>query len=165
MQMPSGRVRLFLHEKSKGERREVELSTAAAEALRGYVEAFNYQVAVRRWPVRVRLGEPGPIWRNSTRGRWSEDDIRAVLSAGCSAAEVMPFTPHAFRRAFATDAASVLPRHTVAQAGGWHGLERLDDHYITPRAATIRAKLTRSTEDSPLPALSERGTHDAAHAL
>ena len=58
-------------------------------------------------------------------------------------AEVPAFTPHALRRAFATDAASVLPRHTVAQAGGWKGLERLDDHYVQPRNATIREKLHR----------------------
>lgn len=34
VEMPSGRLRLFLHEKSKGERREVELSRAAVDALR-----------------------------------------------------------------------------------------------------------------------------------
>lgn len=165
VEMPSGRLRLFLHEKSKGERREVELSRAAAEALHGYAEAFNYLAAVRRWPVRVRVGEPGPIWRNSTRGRWSEDDIRAVLSAACSVAAVMPFTPHALRRAFATDAASILPRHTVAQAGGWQGLERLDDHYVQPRVGTIRAKLSGQAQDSPRPSSRECGTDEAAHAL
>jgi integrase len=151
VEMPSGRLRLFLHEKSTGERREVELSRAAADALRAYAEAFNYHAAVRRWPVRVRLGEPGVVWRNSPRGRWSDAEIRATLRDGCSAAEVLAFTPHAFRRAFATDAASVLPRHTVAQAGGWKGLERLDDHYITPRTATIREKLIRHQERQPGP--------------
>jgi hypothetical protein len=57
---------------------------------------------------------------------------------------VSDFTPHALRRAFATDAASLLPRHTVAQAGGWQGVERLDDHYVQPRPATILRKLDRS---------------------
>lgn len=135
VEMPSGRLRLFLHEKGKNEPREIELSRDAAAALRAYAEAFNFHAAVRRWPVRVRLGEPGAVWRNSPRGRWSDADIRATLGAGCSAAEVLAFTPHAFRRAFATDAASVLPRHTVAQAGGWKGLERHDD----PREADPRS--------------------------
>jgi integrase len=165
VQMPSGRLRLFLHEKSKGERREVELSRAAAEALRGYAEAFNYLAAVRRWAVRVRHGEPGAVWRNSTRGRWSENDIRVVLSAACSAAEVMPFTPHALRRAFATDAASVLPRHIVAQAGGWQGLERLDDHYVQPCAATIREKLSRPSSSSLRSGETEGSADDAARTL
>jgi integrase len=165
VEMPSGRMRLFLHEKSKGERREVELSRVAAAALRAYSEAFNYHAAVRQWPVRVRLGEPGAVWRNSPRGRWSDPDLRATLGAGCSAAEVPAFTPHALRRAFATDAASVLPRHTVAQAGGWQGLERLDDHYVQPRAGTIRSKLTGQAQDALRPAASECGTREAARAL
>ena len=143
VELPSGRLRIFLHEKGRGEPREIELSREAADGLRTYAERFNYQAAVRRWRVRVRLGEPGPVWRNSTRGCWSYDDILASLRAGCMAAEVPPFTPHALRRAFATDAASVLPRHTVAQAGGWQGLERLDDHYVQPRSATISEKLSR----------------------
>jgi len=141
VEMPSGRLRLFLHEKGKAEPREIELSRDAAEALRTYIGAFNYHAAIRRWPVRVRLGELGPIWRNSPRGCWSYHDILETLRAGCAAAEVPPFTPHALRRAFATDAASVLPRHTVAQAGGWKGLERLDDHYVRPRSEIIRQKL------------------------
>ena len=165
VEMPSGRLRLFLHEKGKGDPREIELSRAAAAALRAYAEAFNYQAAVRRWPVRVRLGEPGAVWRNSPRGRWSDADIRATLRAGCSAAEVLAFTPHAIRRAFATDAASVLPRHTVALAGGWQGLERLDDHYVVPRDGTIRAKLSRQAQDTPPPSSTERDTSEAAHAL
>jgi integrase len=165
VEMPSGRLRLFLHEKSKGERREVELSRAAADALRVYAEAFNYLAAVRRWPVRVRLGETGAIWRNSPRGCWSDADIRATLRAGCSAAEVPSFTPHAFRRAFATDAASVLPRHTVARAGGWEGLERLDDHYVQPRIGAIRAKLTRQEHDDARPEDSEGGSREAARTL
>jgi integrase len=144
IEMPSGRVRTFLHEKGKGEPREVELSRTAADAVRAYAEAFNYLAALRRWRVRVHLGQPGPIWRNSSRGRWSANDIGRTLRAGCVAAEVPPFTPHALRRAFATDAASVLPRHTVALAGGWQGLERLDAHYVQPRASAIRDKPART---------------------
>jgi integrase len=139
----SGRLRIFLHEKGRGAPREIELSHAAADGLRAYAERFNYHAAVRRWGVRVHLGKPGPVWRNSPRGCWSYDDILAKLRAGCSAAEAPAFTPHALRRAFATDAASVLPRHTVAQAGGWQGLERLDVVVVQPRSATICEKLSR----------------------
>jgi integrase len=149
--MPNGRLRLFLHEKGKSEPREVELGQDAATALRSYVGAFNYHAAVRRWSARVRLGEPGPVWRNSSRGCWSASGIRKTLRAACAAAEVVPFTPHGLRRAFASDAASMLPRTTVARAGGWRGLERLDDHYIQPRSAMIRDKLGRADRAAPDP--------------
>jgi integrase len=146
VEMPNGRLRLFLHEKGKGEPREVELSRDAAGGLLAYTEAFNYLASARRWPMRIRLGTPEPVWRNSPRGCWPTKDIQDTLRAGCLAAEVPPFTPHALRRAFATDAASVLPHHTVAQAGGWQGLERLDDHYIQPHASAVLEKLGRTEE-------------------
>lgn len=157
--MPSGRLRLLLHEKGKAEPREVELSQAAATALQGYAEEFNYLAAFRRWQARIRLGAPGAVWRNSGRGCWPYDDIRATLKRGCTTADVPPFSPHAFRRAFATEAASVLPRHTVAQAGGWKGLERLDDHYVQPRHTTIWEKLGRRNQapvDRPWTAVGHR---------
>jgi integrase len=163
--MPNGRLRIFLHEKGKGELREVELSRETADALRAYAEAFNCLAAVRRWPVRVRLGEPGPIWRNSPRGCWSSENVRETLRAGCRAAEVPVITPHALRRAFATDAASVLPRHTVAQAGGWKGLERLDDHYVQPRGDAIRAKLNRQEGRSAGAMTSEEDQREATRTL
>jgi integrase len=100
--------------------------------------------ALRRWRVRVSLGEPGAVWRNSPRGTWPADAIRSTLRDGCTAAGVSEFTPHAFRRAFATDAASVLPRHTVAPAGGWQGVRRLDEHYVQPDDEAIRDKLERA---------------------
>ena len=57
-------------------------------------------------------------------------------------------------------AATVLPRHTVAQAGGWQGVRRLDDHYIQARGATIRDKLSRSE----LGAVKYERAEDAEHA-
>ena len=141
--VPSGRLRIFLHEKGKAEPREVELGHRTAGLLRSYAEAFNYLAAARRWRLRVRLGEPGAVWRNSGRGCWSYVDVRHRLRVACVAAGVEEFTPHALRRAFATDAASLLPRSVVAQAGGWQGLERLDDHYVQPHAAMIWDKLER----------------------
>ncbi|MDP8908633.1 MAG: site-specific integrase [Chloroflexota bacterium] len=164
VEMPNGLLRIFLHEKGKAEPREVELGRATAEVLRAYAEAFNYLAATRRWGVRVHLGKPGAVWRNSPRGCWSYRAILDTLRAGCSVAEVPPFAPHALRRAFATDAAIVVPRHTVAQAGGWQGLERLDDHYVQPRAAAIRAKLDRRQrpEDAGTSGVVE---HEAARPL
>ncbi len=139
--LPSGRLRLFLHEKGKLRQREVELSAAHAEQLLNYIEEYNLHASLHRWKGRVRLGEPGPIWQSSRRGRWSYGHVLATLRDACVAANVPPFTPHGLRRAFATDAASMLPRHVVALAGGWHGLERLDDHYVQPRQSGIWEKL------------------------
>ena len=150
-----GRLRIFLHDKGKAEPREVELSHTASEALRAYAAAFNRRAGLHGWRVRVHLGEPGMVWRNSPRGCWSDQDVRATLRTACVTAHGSRATPHAFRRAFATDAASVLPRHIVAQAGGWKGLERLDDHYVQPRPQTIWDKLDGpSTRTSARP---ERG--------
>jgi integrase len=139
--LPSGRLRLFLHEKGKQQRREVELRAEDAAALRAYADAFDRHAGRFGWSAFVRLGAPSPVWRNSGRGLWSYADVLATLRAACATAGVPAFTPHAFRRAFATDAASVLPRHTVALAGGWRGLDRLDDHYVRPRQVTIWYKL------------------------
>ena len=151
--VPSGRLRLFLREKGKAERREVELSRDLAADLSDYIEAFNRHPSRGRRLGRIELGTPGAVWRNSGRGRWPEHDVRVTLRAACASAGVPEFTPHALRRAFATDAASRLPRHVVALAGGWQGIERLDDHYVRPRQSTIWHKLhggeTRA-EDEPV---------------
>jgi integrase len=161
VEMPSGCLRLFLHEKGKAEPREVELSRAAADSLRAYVRAFNRLAVAHRWATRIRLGEPGPIWRNSRRGRWSYEKLCVSLRAACDAAEVPSITPHALRRAFATDAASVLPRHVVALAGGWQGLERLDDHYIHPRDAVLWQKVARLEQHGPRVAEARKADHAA----
>ena len=150
---------------SSARQKKDETIGSQTAALHAYAEAFNYHAAVRRWTVRVRLREPGIVWRNSPRGCWSYDDILATLRAGCSAADVPAFTPHALRRAFATDAASILPRHTVAQAGGWKGLERLDDHYVQPRGATIHEKLSRTGQGTGLQEAARDGARESAPAL
>ena len=147
--MPSGRLRLFLHEKGKAEPREVELSRELGAELRAYVDAFNLQATRSRWRGRVRLGEPGAIWRNTGGRRWSYAAVLTTLHQACLAAGVRTFRPHALRRAFATDAASALPRHIVAQAGGWQGLERLDDHYVHPHARHLWSKLDREATYPP----------------
>lgn len=142
--MPSGRLRLFVHAKGKAETREVELSQELSDALRRYVQAYNRHAAVNGWRVRIHLGRAGPIWRNSARGCWPYPAISATLRAACERAGRHEFTSHALRRAFATDAATIMPRHVVALAGGWQGLERLDDHYIQTRDVQIWEKLQRA---------------------
>jgi integrase len=139
--MPNGRLRLYLHEKGKAERREVELSQEMARDVQTYREAFNRHAGDRGLQTRVRIGEPGAMWQNAAGRTWSYSDILTTLRAGCAGAGVTAFTPYALRRAFATQAASRLPRHIVALAGGWNGLERLDNHYVRPQESVIWQKL------------------------
>jgi len=139
--LPSGRIRIYLNEKGKAEPREIELNREQGNAFRFYVDAFNCHAHRQGWRVRVCLGSGGPIWQNSGRGRWSYRSVRTTLRDACVRAGVREFTPHDLRRAFATDATSTLPRHTVALAGGWKGVERLDDHYVRPRVPVLWEKL------------------------
>ena len=60
VEMPTGRLRIFLHEKGKAEPREIEVSREASGAVHAYMAAFNRHAALRRWSVRVQLGEPVP---------------------------------------------------------------------------------------------------------
>ena len=134
---------------------EVELGAEAADEVRAYAREFNRHAAARGWAGRVRFGEPGAVWRNGVGHRWGYRAVLDTLRRGCVAAGVPPCGPHALRPAFATEAASRLPRHVVAQAGGWKGLERLDDHYVRPREPTIWEKLAGRREQ-------ERETDDRA---
>lgn len=139
--LPSGRMRLTLHEKGKRDPREIELSREDAAAVNRYINEVNRSAERSRLHVPIVLGRPSPIWRSQAGRMWGYKAVRSSLSSACERAGVPPFTPHAFRRAYATDAASSLPRHTVALAGNWSGVERLDDHYVHPRAETIWMKL------------------------
>jgi len=159
--LPNGRLRIYLHEKGKTERREVELSSDVAHDFLEYTAAFNRLAASRGWQHRVHTGKPGAIWRNSAGDRWGYSSVLKALKNGCASAGVPEFAPHAFRRAFASDAAGVLPRHVVAQAGGWKGLDRLDDHYIQPRETTIWEKLNRLGQGTSW-APTEMETNDAS---
>ncbi len=143
--MPAGHLRLYLHEKGKATPREVELSRGAADLLHAYVRLYNRTALSTGWTGRIQVGQPGPIWRNSGHGRWSYRDATAMLRAACTTAGVPIVRPHDLRRAFATEAASLLPRHVVAQAGGWKGLERLDNHYINPHILATWHKVVQLT--------------------
>jgi integrase len=142
--MPSGRVRFRLHEKGKSAPREVELPSEHARALRLYVERINSYAAERDLPAHVAFDAPTPVWLSEAGNVWSDDGVRSALAKGCEDAGVPRITPHAFRRAFATDAASLLPRHVVALAGGWQGVERLDNSYVHPRKSVIWDKLSHT---------------------
>ena len=160
--LPDGRLRLFLHAKGKRERREVELGSAAASNLLAYVDVFNRHAAACGWAGRIRLGESGTVWRSATGRRWGYKAVLETLHRGCAAGGLRAFSPHALRRAFATDAASRLPRHIVAQAGGWKGLDRLDDHYVQARTETIWQKLFGG--GAPVSEVDEQNTSSHAPA-
>ena len=161
--LPNGRMRLYMHEKGKV-RREVELSREAACDLVEYTAAFNRLAASRRWQSRAGPGKQGAVWRNSAGSRWGYASVIETLKDGCIRAGVPAFAPHALRRAFASEAASLLPRHVVALAGGWKGLDRLDDHYVQPRVPSIWEKLNRLGQD-PILTTTEMEMNDAAVAV
>ena len=144
--MPSGRLRLFLHEKGKREAREIELDREQSDRLQDYVQAFNACATTKNWEARIHLGSPGAVWCEFGGRNWTYKRIAITLRTGCSRAGAPRFTPHAFRRAFASDAATVLPRHVVGLAGGWQGIERLDDHYIQVRESALWAKLDHANQ-------------------
>jgi hypothetical protein len=143
--MPDGRLRLMLRAKGQARPREVELSAGAAAMLTAYVASFNRAATVAGRCERISFGEPGPVWRSSWQGQWAYKSIVKTFERACFAVGAPAFSLHALRRAFATDAATTLPRHVVARAGGWQGgwqgLQRLDDHYIRPHRETIASKL------------------------
>ncbi len=148
--LPNGRLRLMLHAKGRKERREVEPSVQAAEMLLDYIETFNREAVVEGSRERIAVGEAGPVWRGSWRGQWAYQGVAQTFERACVAAGAHAYRLHSLRRAFATDAESQLPRFVVARAGGWQGLDRLDNHYIRPRGQAIRRKLGwNEREDDP----------------
>ena len=161
VELPSGRMRIFVHDKGKLEPREVELSLELSTRFLQYVDSFNQFAAGRRWKTRIVLGASNPVWRNSSRGCWPYQGVLHTLRNACDLIGVPAFSPHALRRAFATDAASVLPRHVVALAGGWQGLSRLDDHYVRPRRDEMWSKFEMNLQDAEPARRIERVKHAA----
>ncbi len=149
--LPNGRMRLMLHAKGRSERREVELSGEASRLLFDYIETFNRAAGLAGSLERITLGDAGPVWRGSWRKQWAYQGVAKIFDEACVAAGVHAYRLHSLRRAFATDVESALPRRAVASAGGWHGLDRLDNHYIRPRWEHISKKL--GGEMFPGPAL------------
>lgn len=162
--LPSDRVRLFLHEKGKRQPREVALDRDLSTVLDAYVHAFNDCAAAQGWNARIQLGVPGAVWRTPGGCRWSYESIATAPRTGCRRANVLPFTPHALRRAFASDAALVLPCHIVGLAGGWQGIERLDNHYIQVREPALWAKLDLTNRHRWQPVVEEESVESDAPA-
>ena len=144
----------------------MELDRASREALRLYVFAFNEAMRGTGWPDRIVLGEPGAIWRTERRAQMSDRALRNALRRACRVAGTQDYTPHAFRRAWATAASKTLPRWEGAVGGGWHGTERFDASYVTPSRASVWQKLgALHAESERDPPESERTDHAPAHAL
>ena len=76
--MPSGRLRLRIHEKGKSVPREVELPGDHARTLLLYAERFNAFAAERGLLARVAFDTPAPVWRNDpgTHGRMAVYGLR-----------------------------------------------------------------------------------------
>jgi integrase len=158
-ELPNGRLRVLLHAKGRHERREVEVSGQARQLLVAYLAAFNGRAAYAGRTERIGMGVAGPFWRSTRGQQWAYANVAETFDRACLAAGTYAFTCHALRRAFASDAASVLPRHVVAQAGGWQGLDRLDNHYIQPRVWSIARKLGYGAKDTEQMTPDEAAAH------
>ena len=140
--LPDDRVRVLLHQKSGRARHEAELDRESRQALRLYVFGFNETMRAAGRPDRIALGHPGPVWRTERGTPLPDKTMRAALRRACRLAGTPDYTPHAFRRAWATGAAAVLPRWEAALGGGWRGTERFDASYVTPSRAAVWTKLS-----------------------
>ena len=157
---------MLLHQKNGRERHEVELDRVSREALRLYMFAFNEAMRGAGRPYRIVLGKPGPIWRTECGVQMPEKALRAALRRACVVAGTPDYTPHAFRRAWATAAAEVLPRWEGALGGGWRGTERFDASYVTPSRASVWRKLAAVAVEHPaVRPEPEQAQHEPARAL
>ena len=164
--LPGDRVRVLLHQKNGRERHEVELDRASRGALRLYVFAFNHAMEIAGRVDRITLGEPGPVWRTERGAQMSDKALRSALRQACRVAGTRDYTPHAFRRAWATETAEMLPRWEGALGGGWHGTERFDAGYVTPSRASVWRKLGGlGADDGARRPEAERMEDAPAHAL
>lgn len=159
------RVRVLLHQKNGRERHEVELTREGREALRLYMFAFNEAMRAAGRSDRISLGEPGPIWRTERGGQLPDKALRTALRTACRVAGTQDYTPHAFRRAWATTAAEVLPRWEGALGGGWRGTERFDASYVTPSRTAVWRKLAGVGVEDRSPPEPQQVPHEPAPAL
>ena len=164
--LPDDRVRIFLHQKNGRARHEVELDRESRAALRLYVLGFNETMQAAGRLDRIALGQPGPVWRTARGTQLPDKTMRAALQRACCLAGTPDYTPHAFRRAWATGAAAVLPRWEGALGGGWRGTARFDASYVTPRRTAVWTKLSALGVDDAQPrAEPERADDVPASAL
>jgi len=137
-----GRVRMLLHAKSSREPLELVLPVEALAPLDAYAEGFNAWARASGSIVRVGFGQPGVFWRGSGGQPWKYAGWSRELAVACLRAGVPKVTAHGFRRAYATQATSVVPRSVAALAGNWTSPRRMDDHYVQPSLARLRVQLS-----------------------
>lgn len=137
--MSDGTIRTMLYQKSHRTPREVELSEDTAVALRYYVALANASSVAPP----LALGTHGPVWRAERGGKLPDQAFRDALRAACARAGVQDYTPHAFRRFWATQASLKLSRWEAALGGGWKGTAQFDAHYAQPSRTDVWAKLGR----------------------
>ena len=163
--LPGDRVRVLLHQKNGRERHEVELDRESRESFRLYLFAFNEVMRIAERADRIVLGQPGPIWRTERGQQLPDKALRAALRRACRVAGTPDYTPHAFRRAWATAASEMLPRWEGALGGGWRGTERFDASYVTPSRRAAWRKLAGVGLGDSSPPEAERARHEPAPAL
>ena len=164
--LPDDRVRIFLHQKNGRARHEVELDRESRAALRLYVLGFNETMQAAGRLDRIALGQPGPVWRTARGTQLPDKTMRTALRRACRLAGTRDYTPHAFRRAWATEAAEALLRWEAALGGGWRGTARFDASYVTPRRKAVWTKLSGlGMDDAPPRAEPERVDDVPAPAL
>ena len=151
--MPNGTVRLMLNAKGRCEPREIELTPHAARLLSHYCKEFNREAALHGSTARIGLGENGPLWRSGWNRQWSYEAVRKTFKGACSSIGAPEYRLHSLRRAFASDAAAVLPRDVIAPAGDWDRKEPMDNCYINVREDSVARKLaaarTHAARESP----------------
>ena len=151
--MKDGSIRVIVQQKSHRDPREVELGDDEAMALRRYIHEAN---RARIGPP-IALGSKGPLWRGEQGGVLPDAAFRTSLRLACHRAGTPNYTPHAFRRFWATQASLRLPRWDAALGGGWSGTGQFDAHYAQPSRADVWTRLGRlgkPNEAAPV----ERGT-------
>ncbi len=146
--LPMGTARLMLHAKGRCQPREIELTPHARRLLFAYIDEFNERAWLHGTLEQLIGGESTTLWRSTWIAQWSYPNVRQTFQKACLAAGTRAYRLHAFRRAFASEAAAILPRYTVALAGGWQGLERMDDHYIRPQVRSIAEKMAAASSQA-----------------
>ena len=154
---------MLLHAKSSREPFELTLPAVATTMLEAYIDRFNAWARASASGQRVGFGVPGPIWRGSSRRPWRYSGWSRELADACTEASIPRFTAHGYRRAFASQATTLVPRSVAALAGNWTSPRRMDDHYVQPSLTRLRTRLARlstasiepQAEDCPTQALVE----------
>ncbi|MDA1239407.1 MAG: site-specific integrase [Chloroflexi bacterium] len=149
-----GTGQLVAHAKHGRDSGEFVIPKETMAQIDRYVTDFNLWALARGKVQRIRIGSEGALWRSITGGPMAAETPGKMLRSACKAIEIEALTPHSFRRAFATTATEALSRATVAEAGGWTGDQRMDDHYIQRSTNSVQEAIggvRQSLSSSPIP--------------